>query len=83
MLCDVGFGFNSEFEGALGSLEKKELCNKLSIVSVHFLWAVTLLEIIHKQAFITKLSKFSYGPHLGMFCMKTILYYYMTSNLHS
>ena len=24
MLCDVGFGFNSEFEGALGSLEKKE-----------------------------------------------------------
>ena len=68
MLCDVGFGFNSEFEGALGSLEKKELCNKLSIVSVHFLWAVTLLE-----AFITKLSKFSYGPLLGMFCMKTIL----------
>ena len=36
MLCDVGFGFNSEFEGDLGSLEKKELCNKLSIVSVHF-----------------------------------------------
>ena len=73
MLCDVGFGFNSEFEGVLGSLEKKELYNKLSIVSVHFLWAVTLLEIINKQAFITKFSKFSYGPHLGMFCMKTIL----------
>lgn len=58
MLCDVGFGFNSEFEGALGSLEKKELCNKLSIVSVHFLWAVTLLEIIHKQALLQNYQNF-------------------------